>query len=218
MAAMYHAHESRAAQAAALATLVTENLDAAMRSQGEAHLVVPGGSTPVAFFDVLAHKEIAWWRVHVSLSDDRQVPADHEASNVGLLRAHLLQHKAAVAIFDDLPSAIHHVPDVLVLGMGEDGHTASLFPGAPELPDALDAASAKLLVDILPDPLPPHAPFPRVSLTLAAMLRARQIYVLIHGRTKQAVYEAACTAAPLAMPIAAVLQQNRVPVSVHWAP
>ncbi len=218
MAAIFHAHESRAAQAAALAALVTDDLDAAMRSHGEAHLVVPGGSTPVGFFDVLAQRDIAWWRVHVSLSDDRQVPADHEASNVGLLRAHLLQHKAAAAIFDDLPSAIGHVPDVLVLGMGEDGHTASLFPGAPELPEALNAASTKLLVEIVPDPLPPHAPFPRISLTLAAMLRARQIYVLIHGRTKQAVYEEACTAAPLVMPIAAILQQTRVPVSVHWAP
>ncbi len=218
MTLTFRTDDTRAAQAEALADTVAEKLEHAMRDHGEARLVVPGGTTPVALFDVLAQKDIAWWRVHVSLTDDRQVPEDHEASNVGLLRAHLLQHKAAAAVFDSLEAAAPHAPDVVVLGMGEDGHMASLFPGAPELVTALDPDNADPLVQIVPDPLPPHAPFPRTSMTLSAILKARHIFVLICGRTKQAVYEQATESSPDIMPVAAILQQNKVDVSVFWAP
>jgi 6-phosphogluconolactonase len=210
--------ETRAAQADALAVCVAAKLAAAMPERGDARLVVPGGSTPVAFFEALAEIEMPWWRVHVSLTDDRQVPPDHPASNVLLVRAHLLKAKAAQAIFDDLETAAHSAPDVLVIGMGEDGHMASLFPGAPELPAALKMDSSDRLVHIIPDPLPPHAPFPRLSMTFSAMMQAQAIYVLLCGRTKLAVYEQALSANPLDMPIAAVLQQTKVPVAIYWAP
>lgn len=218
MAISFKADTSRAEQAANLADAIAGLLVQAMRDHGAARLVVPGGSTPVALFEVLAQKEIAWWRVSVSLTDDRQVPEDHEASNVGLVRKHLLQHKAAAAIFEDLETAARHVPDIVVLGMGEDGHMASLFPGAPELVTALDPEHPDALVRIVPDPLPPHAPFPRLSMTVSAILKAHHIFILICGRTKQAVYDQALRAAPDVMPIAAILQQNKVDVSVFWAP
>jgi 6-phosphogluconolactonase len=218
MTVAFYAHEDRQQQAQALAAIIADKLEAAMRESGEARLVVPGGSTPVALFEALAQKDIAWWRVHVSLNDDRQVPEDHEASNVGLVRKHLLQHKAAAAVFEPMETAAITDADVLVLGMGEDGHTASLFPGAPELATALDPEDGAALVQIVPDPLPPHAPFARISMTLSAILRARYIILLICGRTKQAVYEQARVARPEDMPVAAILQQDARNVSVHWAP
>jgi 6-phosphogluconolactonase len=210
--------ENREAQADHLAATVAAQLETAMREHGEAHLSVPGGSTPVLFFDALSRKKLAWWRVAVSLNDDREVPADHEASNVGLVRKHLLQNEAQEAVLLSLEQAAAKPADVLVLGMGEDGHTASLFPGAPELATALDPAHADRMVRIIPDPLPPHAPYPRNSLTLSAILSAKQIYLLICGRTKLHVYEQALKSAPVDMPVAAVLHQGHVPVSVYWAP
>jgi 6-phosphogluconolactonase len=218
MALDFVSFENRADQAQVLATVVAEKLRIAMQSRGEAHLVVPGGSTPVALFEALAHNDLAWWRVHVSLTDDRDVPHDHPASNVLLVQQHLLRHHATQAIFDDMETAAHVAADILVIGMGEDGHIASLFPGAPELPAALRMDSADMLVHIIPDPLPPHAPFPRVSMTLAAMMQAQAIYVLLCGRTKLAVYEQALAADPLEMPVAALLTQSKVPVAVYWAP
>jgi 6-phosphogluconolactonase len=208
----------RSLQAEALADCVAEKLDAAMRERGEARLIVPGGSTPVAFFESLSQRDLAWWRVHVSLTDDRQVPSDHPASNELLVREHLLQGKATKIIFDALETGAQAVADVLVIGMGEDGHMASLFPGAPELDEALDSAHDSRIVHIVPDPLPPHAPFPRISMTLTAMLTVRMIFVLISGRTKLAVYEQAMTARPTDMPVAALLQQSTVPITVYWAP
>jgi 6-phosphogluconolactonase len=210
--------DNRTVQADALAEAVAGQLEFAMRDHGEAHLSVPGGSTPVLFFDALSRRKLAWWRVSVSLNDDRDVPADHEASNVGLVRKHLLQNDAREAVFLSLQDAAKKPADVLVLGMGEDGHTASLFPGAPELATALDPEHADRIVHIIPDPLPPHAPYPRNSMTLSAMLSAKQIYLLISGRTKLQVYEQALTAEPVDMPVAAVLRQDIVPVSVYWAP
>jgi 6-phosphogluconolactonase len=210
--------ESRPEQAAQLANATAKQLDQAMRDHGDAHVSVPGGSTPVLFFDALSRHKLAWWRVFVSLNDDRDVPADHEASNVGLVRKHLLQHEAQQAVLLPLPQAAAKTADVLVLGMGEDGHTASLFPGAPELVTALDPAHSDKIVYIIPDPLPPHAPYPRTSLTLSAILSAKQIYLLISGRIKLQVYEQALTADPVNMPVAAVLRQDIVPVYVYWAP
>lgn len=226
-----HLFATSAQTARALAAAVAANLQDGLRRHRRASLIVPGGRTPIAFLDQLAAQLLGWSEVTMSLSDDRLVPVDHADSNENLVRRHLLQGAAASARFISLvganpvpglqPATAEHalvaMPrpfDAVVLGMGEDGHTASLFPGASGTLEALDAARPQQVALIRPD----GAPHSRVSLTLRTLLDTRVVMILIEGESKRAAIERAVGHDPARHPIAAFLQQRTVPVHLYYNP
>ena len=215
-----------------LADRIRHLLNEAIRSRGRASLVVSGGSTPVPLFETLSTADLAWNKVVITLADERWVAPDDPDSNERLVRAHLLKNRAVAAEFTSLKTPdvtaaageaacnrrLRQIPlpfDVLILGMGGDGHTASLFPGAAALPSALDITQERLCMAVSP----PAAPHDRITLTLPALLNSRQIFVHITGASKQQVYETALGGeSPEEMPIRAIFCQKTVPVTIWWAP
>ena len=217
---------------AVLAAQVADLLRAGIRERGRASLVVSGGSTPVPFFAALSELALDWEKVTITLADERWVDTSDADSNEHLVRQHLLQNRAVVASFVGLKTgaatavqgekecadrlALLPRPfDVLILGMGNDGHTASLFPQATRFGEALALDSGLLCMGITP----PVAPHERMTLTLPALLQSRQIILHLVGPGKREVYERALAKGPVAeMPIRAVLGQTATPVTVFWAP
>ncbi|MCU1717215.1 6-phosphogluconolactonase [Pseudomonas sp. 5P_3.1_Bac2] len=212
-----------------LAASVAEVLQQAIAERGTASLVVSGGRTPLNFFKQLAQHELNWAQVVVSLADERWVPVGHADSNEGLVRRHLLQGPAAKARFIGLyhsaatvdecalaaDQALAQLPqpiDALVLGMGEDGHTASLFPASPNLAEALlpDAQRRCLALRA------PTVPHQRLSLTLAVLGKARSTFLLLQGSSKLSTLREAVAAGdvPL-MPIRAFFNS---PLNIYWCP
>ncbi|MGQ0697733.1 MAG: 6-phosphogluconolactonase [Panacagrimonas sp.] len=223
-------HFTDAATAAeALAADVAALLRAGIAERGTASLVVSGGKSPVPFFHALRAQTLDWSKLWVTLADERWVECESPDSNEGLLRRHLLRDAAAAARFVGLKlpaatpqaglaescAALAQLPrpfDVVVLGMGEDGHTASLFPGATNLAAAmaLDGEAALAAIE------PLTAPLARITLTLSALLDARQIVLPIAGAAKLAVYERARRSFdPMVLPVSALLHQTRAPVTVY---
>jgi 6-phosphogluconolactonase len=215
-----------------LASDVAQTLDRAIAARGSASLVVSGGKTPVKFFEQLRTQPIEWRRVCVALADERWVDPGDPGSNEKMVREVLLKDRAAEARFAGLKNAapspdlgavsawetFARIPrpfDVTMLGMGDDGHTASLFPGSPNLSIALAATAAAGCVGMWA----PSAPQPRLSLNLSALLDSRRMLILIEGGEKLRTYETASGAGPIEeMPVRAVLRQGRVPVEVVWTP
>ena len=198
-----------------LAKHVAADLRAALQAKGKASIAVSGGSTPAPFLVALSKEKLDWNKVTVTLTDERQVSADSPRSNARLVAENLLQGDAKKAQFIPLfvegqtiadterSVAMSIVPlDVCVLGMGDDMHTASLFPGTPGLADMLDVKGDALVLPATP----PTADEARVTLTAAALSTAAQTYLLIKGAGKRAALEKAMqTDDPLAAPIRSVL-------------
>ncbi|WP_341501161.1 6-phosphogluconolactonase [Gallaecimonas sp. GXIMD4217] len=223
------AFETPEALSEALATRIAEQLQAAIDSRGKASLVVSGGRTPIGLFEKLRKARIQWGDVYITLADERWVDVSDDASNEKLVKAHLLKDAAAAAHFRGLktPHAraeegvamasdwLSNLPspfDVVVLGMGNDGHTASLFPCSAELAEGLDPANPARLLAVQPT----TAPHQRISLTLPAILNSRQIYLHLQGPEKaQVLAEAASSDDVTAMPIRAVLAQKGTPVDIY---
>jgi 6-phosphogluconolactonase len=215
-----------------LAGDIAATLSQAIAQRGLASLVVSGGNSPVKLFQVLSTRPLDWSRVCVALADERWVDPTAAGSNEKLVRDNLLRGAAAAARFAGLKNAapspdlgavaawetFARVPrpfDVTVLGMGDDGHTASLFPHSPNLPSALDPGAAAGCV-AMRAPTVPHA---RLSLNLSALLGSRRIYILLLGDAKLRTFTTAGGAGPIAdMPVRAVLRQDHTPVEVVWAP
>ena len=220
----------RAQQAANLAAAIAAQLADGLNRRALASLVVSGGSTPYPMYEQLAQHKLDWSRVQITLADERWVALDHADSNERQVRAALLRDGAAAARFIGLKNdasrpadgaaaawaALEAMPrpfDAVVLGMGEDGHVASLFPGGPELAAGLDAQARPACIAVQPL-AGGHA---RLSLNLAALLQSRRIFVQMIGALKWRVYEKARAAGPAQdMPIRAILRQNTVPVAVYW--
>ena len=217
--------------AQALALTVAEALRDGLRQRDAASLIVSGGRSPVAFQELLSAQELDWGKVLVSLADDRWLPPDHADSNERLVRQHLLRGAAAAARFVPLVNAavtpqqhlqaaeqaLLQLPrpyDALVLGMGEDGHTASLFPGADGTAAALDLGRPQRLAAVGPV----TAPYPRITLTLRALLEARALLILIQGEAKRAAIERVMRCDPAQFALTAVLRQAAVPVQVFYSP
>lgn len=224
-------HSNRAAMAGVVAAEIVDRLQIGLQRTGHASLVVPGGSTPKQIFSELRQQVMPWSRVTVTLSDERWVATTHPDSNQQQVCTNLLQDEAAHAQIVGLMSdgatpeqgiercnaRLARLPrpfDAVMLGMGADGHTASLFPGSEALAIGLDPATGS---DCVADH-PTDAPHARLSLTLRALLDSRQILLCLFGEEKWRVYQTAREADPRKLPVAALLQQDRVPVAVHWAP
>lgn len=199
-----------------LASDVCAALRRLIAEKGEATLAVSGGTTPTLFFEKLSAMGIPWQHVTVTLVDERQVPEDSERSNARLVKAHLLKDKAAAARFVPLygnPDAVKiaHL-DVVVLGMGNDGHTASFFPGGDTLARALDPAGTKKIVAISA----PGSGEPRLTFTLPMLLKASHILLHIEGPEKRATLDRALGEGPVEdMPVRAVLR-GAAPVTLYW--
>ncbi|UCU92518.1 6-phosphogluconolactonase [Hydrogenophaga taeniospiralis] len=216
---------------AALAEHIANALRSAIAARGQASLAVSGGKSPIPLFEALREQDLDWSKVTIVLVDERVVPRDHADSNTALVARHLLKGRAAAARFllffrelaptfnaevldalvRDADERIATLPwplDVAVLGMGEDAHTASLFPGAPGYARAI--ATDQLLAWVVPD----TAPHARISFTLSALLAARELVLSITGESKLAVYRRAAQKADEALPISLVINQTQTPLSV----
>ena len=215
------------AQAAAdLATRIATLLTDAIATRGTASIALSGGRSPKPVLEALATTPLDWAKVVVTLVDERWVAPDAPDSNERLLRETLLTGPAAAARFvpmkNDAPDAYAGQPaveaafatipgplDIVLLGMGEDGHTASLFPQAAELADGLSSAARTIAVT------PPAAPHQRLSLTASAILAARHIFLQIGGDAKKAVYDRARAGGPVEqLPIRLALLQDKTPVGI----
>jgi 6-phosphogluconolactonase len=222
------AYNDRAALAAAVASCIVDDLKTALAARGMATLIVPGGTTPVAVFDLLAKMPLAWDKVTVIPCDERWVGIEHPDSNEGLIRRHLLQDRASAArvvglyrptatpaeATNDVAAALAKLPrpfSSVFLGMGEDGHFASLFPGRRETPAALNL-SAEADIMVLPEPAKGH---PRIGLTLSALVDCSHVLLAVTGTEKRIVLDRAMTDINAdTYPIAALLRQPRTPVDI----
>lgn len=218
--------------ALALAEAVADHLNEGIERRGVASLAVSGGSTPGKFFGALGkRKDVQWGKVYVTLVDERWVPETSDRSNAALVNERMLQGPAASARFIPLysggavPDAAaiartnvlqHTVPmpfDAVVLGMGNDGHTASFFPGGDTLAEALGGEGPALAIRA------PGAGEPRVTLCLRRLLDAEGLYLHIEGEEKEKVLDQALGEGPVeVMPVRAVLRQTRTPLTVFWCP
>lgn len=208
-----------------LVDVLSTDLRKALRNRDRVLFVVPGGTTPGPIFDGLCALDLDWDRVDILLSDERWRPEVHVRSNTRLLRERLLRDRAAAARYlplyarSDEPEAVlaeletNIAPalpiDVCLLGMGTDMHTASLFPGADRLSDAM-AEDAPILVPMRA----PGLEEPRVTLSARVLAGALCTHVVITGAQKRAAFDRAQHMRPLEAPIAAVLAG----ATVHWSP
>jgi len=219
-------YETASKMMQSLSVQIASQLSASIELRGRACLAVPGGSTPGPLFDLLSEAQLDWANVTVMLTDERWVPTDSARSNTGLIKNRLLVNAARAAQYIALyAEGLDHVLgartlskqvapnlpiDVVVLGMGADMHTASLFPGAPELSFAQNE---------LADAVMPMVPVgsdlePRVTLSARVLEMARQTHVLILGDEKKAALAQAQTLSPVEAPIAQFLPN----ATVHWSP
>lgn len=190
---------------AAVADHVARVVDRPERSR----LAVPGGATPVPIFEMLAARELPWDRVTIMPIDDRLVPAGHPASNFGLLQRMLGTTGADLEPIEAGVTPDHF--DLVWIGMGADGHVASIFPNAVD-----DLPTEPSAVRTWPDPLPPEAPFERVTLTFDALTDADDMIIVIKGGAKRDVLEEA-QAGRNDLPVARLLARRRSPLTVYWS-
>ena len=214
----------------ALADKVAVLLTAALESKGKASIAVSGGSTPKGFFQALSKKKLAWQAITITLADERWVDIDSSDSNTKLVHEYLMQNEAVKAKFfylkqgeilsdetlADLNLAANQqlLPlDVLILGMGEDGHTASLFPCSDEITQCL-AKDSQALLKVTPK----TAPHQRISFSFAALAQSKNTFLHLSGISKKQVLAKAIAGQVCKeMPISAFLQAPNINTQVYWA-
>ena len=228
-----HDFADREALAAALAMRVAQDLSAAIARRGTALIALSGGTTPRRFLERLALQPVDWARVTVTLCDERWVPPTHERSNARLLAQTLLHGAAAAARFVSLhadtptPEAgvaeverrIGALPlpfDVVVLGMGMDGHTASFFPDGDHLAEALAPDTPRRVCPMRAA----GAGEPRITLTLPLLAGARVAYLLVDGAAKKTLLDQIVRGEGVAAqaPLRALLDGRPAPLAVYWSP
>ncbi|MDP4574297.1 6-phosphogluconolactonase [Qipengyuania sp. G39] len=189
---------------AAIAAWFAREIGTRMKqSEGPVTITVPGGSTPFPIMEKLLEEDLDWSRLVVWPGDDRIVPEDHEASNTGKLRA-LFELAGAEVVTLTIMEAVPHF-DLAWLGMGADGHIASLFPNTDPQPD-----DPRPILRLTPDPLPPEAPFDRISLTMPSLLASDALVFVMRGEEKRTVFDAAAAGKndlPIARLLGAAKQQ-----------
>ncbi|NVK88826.1 MAG: 6-phosphogluconolactonase [Gammaproteobacteria bacterium] len=228
-----HYFDDRDSANRALADKIASDLKGAITERNKASLWVSGGSTPMDMYRALSVANLPWQNVTISMVDERYVPPTDEASNERLIKENLLTNGADNAQFipffqiaqspqenqaqleQTLREHIHGALDVVVLGMGNDGHTASLFPCAPEIEQVVSAENA----DFTAVTHPRIAPHPRLTLTLNRLLASRHIYLLIFGEEKlNTLKKAEQAGEEMDMPIRYFLHNTEPRLEIYWAP
>jgi len=207
------AFSNRAEASDAAAQFVVANVCSILTNAPEVLVAVPGGSTPHACLTLLGQQDLPWQNIAVTLTDERDVPRDHPDSNFGLLRDTVFAGQALTKRFvplnEDAVSRTQHLPLVTLLGMGEDGHFASIFPDAAERDTLLDPGAEHLLASVTTG----SSPHPRFTLTMARLARAVAAGLLIFGDGKRSVLEA-----PGSLPVSHLVQAMDDRLTVFWAP
>lgn len=216
--------------ATALANDVAHSLSEVLGVRGQASLVVSGGSTPKPFFAQLKAKKLLWEKIWITLADERWVDLNSTDSNERMVREQLVTGGAkfvglkngattpaeGIGVAERQLATIRQPYDVVILGMGEDGHTASLFPETEGLAEALDLYNPHSCAAITP---PSYAPHPRITQTLGALLNTRRLILHITGTKKRELLdEAQHPGSCLTLPVRALVQQHKVSLEVYWSP
>lgn len=228
---MWHQFDNAQTWTNAMVTDIRFLLEKSLIEKNQAVLAVSGGRSPIPLFQALSTQDIDWGKIHVILVDERYVEADHSNSNERLVRKHLLQNHASKAKFTglahqtsslsgDVKQANKTLPDadIIILGMGEDGHTASLFAHAPQLERALalNDPNSPRYIQISPQ----AAPYERISLTLASLQRASCLMLAIQGPTKRDIFERALLRPSTDYPISLLTAKSwsGARLQVYWYP
>jgi 6-phosphogluconolactonase len=226
-------YEDAAEMAAAVADDIGFIIESAIDARGAAVIALAGGKTPIPIYEKLSSAKIDWKRVTIIPGDERIVPLGDPLSNVTALATFFLpkgarvmpivpnaiaDYKAAGRSADALMQDLHWPLDLCLLGVGSDGHTASIFPG-PDFDEAVSGPKERRALGVMPDPLPSGAPVPRVTLSLSAITTARALMIAVTGKEKRAVIEAAIKqGSGSKYPIGRALAGTELPVDIHWAP
>lgn len=207
-------------------------IESAIDARGAAVIALAGGKTPLPIYEKLAKAKLDWKRVTIVPGDDRLVPLGDPLSNVTaigkvfipkgarvipLISATVADYKAAGRAADAILQDLHWPLDLCLLGVGGDGHCASIFPG-PDYDEALNGPRERRALGVMPDPLPPEAPVARVTLSRSAIVSARALMIAVTGQAKRDVLEAAIEqGASSPYPVGRVLADVELPVDIHWA-
>jgi 6-phosphogluconolactonase len=208
-------------------------IESAIDARGSAVIALAGGKTPFPAYEKLATAKLDWKRVTIVPGDERIVPLGDPLSNVTQLGKLFIpkgarvipivpkqteDYKSAGRSADALMQDLHWPLDLCLLGVGGDGHTASIFPG-PDFDEALNGPKERRMLGVMPDPLPPEAPVARVTLSREGIVTARALMIAVTGKDKRTVIEQAIDQGPSSpYPIGRVLADAELPVDIHWAP
>ena len=226
-------YDDAAEMAAAVAGDIGFIIESAIDARGAAVIALAGGKTPIPIYEQLSSAKLDWKRVTIIPGDERIVPLGDPLSNVSALAKYFLpkgarvmpivpnaiaDYKAAGRSADALMRDLHWPLDLCLLGVGSDGHTASIFPG-PDFDEAVNGSKDIRALGVMPDPMPLDAPVPRVTLSLAAITAARALVIAVKGKEKRAVIETAIEQGRTSTyPIGRALAGTELPVDIHWAP
>ena len=225
-------YDDAAEMAEAVAGDIQFVIESAIDARGAAVIALSGGKTPIPVYDKLAKAKLDWKRVTIVPVDERIVPLGDPLSNVTMIGKAFIpkgarvipivpkatsDYKAAGRSADALMQDLHWPLDLVLLGVGGDGHTASIFPG-PDFDEALNGPKERRALGVMPEPLPEDAPVPRVTLSRAGIVTARALMIAATGAGKRKVIEdAIAEGAGSPYPIGRVLADVELPVDIHWA-
>jgi 6-phosphogluconolactonase len=230
--AEWHSYATSDEMAFAVSEHIGRLIGDAQKARGEALVAMPGGTSPFQVFERLARLDVDWKAVTIIPTDDRIVSTDSPLSNYAKIADHFLpkgaqvvpivvesaaDYRTAGSLANAQLADLKWPPDLVWLGVGTDGHIASIFPG-PDLKDALDGPAARRALGLMPCPLPPEAPVARVTLSRSAILSGRSLLLTIAGAKKRAILEQALRDGALSeTPVGRVLADAKSPIDIRWS-